>query len=404
MPPQILMTRAEIWCDGTRTEFGDEFIRRFPTFGRGYDNRASGAHQMTAGCGRFVSSTYNSRPHRWPVFRCIFYVGIMRLLERCGYGVKAPQTDLCLQRCTIGITLSIVLEKIRLFLVVVEEGSLRRAADRLRISQSAVTRQMQSLELDLGGRILERTSAGVRLTSGGQALVERAKTLLADYDSTVAEVRRLNRGESERLRIGYIASAVQEYLGPALAELRRAYPRLKVKMLDQTPGETIIALRQRKIDLALTSLGVDLLSRDFDTHKLATVRSLVALPVSHRFATERQVSLSQLKGETFVRGPDDEVPGYTQRIIRFCRKYGGFRPRLATIDKFDSLVESLSLAANEEAISIQPAFISHLNVPNVVMVPIADAGATWDLFVVWQRGEIASPLRTLLSELNLKSQ
>ena len=50
------------------------------------------------------------------------------------------------------------------------------------------------------------------------------------------------------------------------------------------------------------------------------------------------------------------------------------------------------------------AFISHLNVPNVVMVPIADAGATWDLFVVWQRGKIASPLRTLLSELNLKFQ
>ncbi|MEY2606208.1 MAG: hypothetical protein QOH31_4024, partial [Verrucomicrobiota bacterium] len=49
------------------------------------------------------------------------------------------------------ITISIVLEKLRLFLVVLEEGSLRRAADRLRISQSAITRQMQSLELDLGG-------------------------------------------------------------------------------------------------------------------------------------------------------------------------------------------------------------------------------------------------------------
>jgi hypothetical protein len=124
--------------------------------------------------------------------------------------------------------------------------------------------------------------------------------------------------------------------------------------------------------------------------------------------TERQVSLSQLKGETFVRGSNDVVPGYTQRIIQFCRKYGGFRPRLTPIDKATSLVESLAealaVAANEEAISIQPAFISHLNVPNVVLVPIADAGATWDLFVVWLPGEITSPLRTLLSELDLKSQ
>jgi DNA-binding transcriptional LysR family regulator len=298
----------------------------------------------------------------------------------------------------------IVLEKLRLFLVVLEEGSLRRAADRLHISQSAITRQMQSLELDLGGRVLERTSAGVHPTNGGYALAERAKTLLADYDSAMAEVRRLNRGESDRLRIGYTASAAQEYLGSALAVLRRTYPKLKVKMLDQTPGEMIIALRQGKIDLALTLHGTDLLSRDFYARKLATVRSVVALPVSHRFATETQVSLSQLKGETFVRGSEDVLPGYTQRVVQLCRKYGGFRPRLGTIDREDGLVETLALAANEEAISIQPAFISHLKVPNVVLVPIADAGATWDLFLVWQRGKIANPLRTLLSELNLRSQ
>ena len=297
-----------------------------------------------------------------------------------------------------------MLEKLRLFLVVLEEGSLRRAADRLRISQSAITRQLQSLELDLGGRVLERTSAGVRPTNGGHALAEKAKTLLANYDSTMAEVRRLVRGESELLRIGYIASAVHQYLGPALDAVRRAYPKLKVKLLDQTPGEMIIALRQGQIDLALTLHGTDLLSRDFYARKLATVRSVVALPVSHRFADAKQVSLSQLKGETFVRGSDDEVPGYTQRVVRFCRKYGGFRPRLATIDGATGLVESLALAANEDAISIQPAFISHLNVPNVVLLPIADAGATWDLFIVWQRGKVASPLRALLSELNLKSQ
>src|SRR5438477_4898037 len=162
---------------------------------------------------------------------------------------------------------STVLEKLRLFLVVLEEGSLRRAAERLHISQSAITRRLQLLEHDLGGRVLERTAAGVRPTTGGHALAEKAKTLLADYDSTLAEVRRLVRGESDRLRIGYVASAVQEYLGPALAALRRTHPKVKVKMLDLTPGEMIIALRQGDIDLALTGHGVDLLARDFYTHK-----------------------------------------------------------------------------------------------------------------------------------------
>jgi hypothetical protein len=58
-------------------------------------------------------------------------------------------------------------------------------------------------------------------------------------------------------------------------------------------------------------------------------------------------------------------------------------------------------AANEGAISPQPNFISHIGIPNVVMVPIADKQATWDLFLVWQRGKMSSPLRALLGSLHL---
>ena len=292
-----------------------------------------------------------------------------------------------------------MIEKLRLFLVILEEGSLRRAAERLHISQSAITRQIQLLEHDLGGRVLERTSTGVRPTNGGHTLAEKARSLLADYDLVMAEVRRLVRGESDRLRIGYVASAVQEYLGPALAVLRRTYPKAKIKMLDQTPGEMIIALRRGEIDLALTGHGVDLLSRDFYTHKLASVPSLVALPLDHRLASQKQISISQLKNESFVRASDSVVPGYDQKIIEFCRRFGKFRPRFVTIGQPMSLAEGLALAANEGAISLNPSFISHLGIPNVVMVPIADKEATWDLFVVWQRGKTAGPLRSLLDAL-----
>jgi DNA-binding transcriptional LysR family regulator len=295
-----------------------------------------------------------------------------------------------------------VIEKFRLFLVVLEEGSLRRAAARLHISQSAITRQIQLLEHNLGGQVLERASAGVRPTNGGHALAQRAKTLLADYDSVMAEVRRFVRGESDWLRIGYVASAVQEYLGPALAALRRTYPKLKVKMLDQTPAEMIIALRQGEIDLALTSLGADLLSRDFYTHRLAKVPSLVVIPFDHTLASQKQISISQLKNESFVQGSDSVVPGYNQKILQFCRRFGKFRPRFVSLGQPASLAEALVMAANEGAISLQPNYISHLRVPNVVMIPIADREATWDLSIVWQRGKMSDPLRALLAGLRLK--
>jgi DNA-binding transcriptional LysR family regulator len=247
--------------------------------------------------------------------------------------------------------------------VVLEEGSLRRAAERLHISQSAITRQIQLLEHDLGGRILERTPAGVRPTAGGHALAGKARSLLADYDSVMAEVRRMVRGESDRLRIAYTASAVQEYLGHALAMLRRTYPKLKVKMLDQTPGEMIAMLRHGEVDLALTGHGVDLLSRDFYTHKLASVPRLVALPLDHPPAHQKEISISQLKNESFARGSDGAVPGYNQKIVQFCRRFGRYRPRFVSIGQPASLAESLVTSANEGAISLRPNFISHIRSP-----------------------------------------
>jgi DNA-binding transcriptional LysR family regulator len=127
------------------------------------------------------------------------------------------------------------------------------------------------------------------------------------------------------------------------------------------------------------------------------------LPLDHPLASQKQISILQLKTESFMEAPDEVAPGYKQKIIQFCRRYGKFRPRFVNIGRATSLAEGLTLAANEDAISLHPAFISHLRIPNVVMVPISDAQATWDLFVVWQRGKASGPLRALLDALRLKS-
>jgi len=295
-----------------------------------------------------------------------------------------------------------VLEQLRLFMTVIEEGSLRRAAERAHISQSAVTRQMQMLEHDLGGRILERTSTGVRPTTGGHTLARKAKLLLADYDSTMSDVRRLVRGEGDQLSIGYLASAGQQYLGEPIKALRLLHPKVKMKMLDLTPGEAIGALRRSEIDLALTYLGMDLLSRDFYTRKIDNVPSVAVLPIHHRLASKRQIPISQLKHERFLQVAETCAPGYNQRVSQFCRRFGKFRPRFAPVRAFESIAESLAISGNEDAISLNPTFVRHLKIPNVIMVPIANTGATWDVFVAWQRGKTAAPVRALVNALDLK--
>src|SRR4029077_11323106 len=223
---------------------------------------------------------------------------------------------------------------------------------------------------------------------------------LADYDSTMSDVRRLVRGEGDQLSIGYLASAGQQYLGEPIRAVRRLHPKVKMKMLDLTPGETIGALRRSEIDLALTYLGMDLLSRDFYTRKIDNVPSVAVLPIHHRLASQKQIPISQLKHERFLQVAETCAPGYNQSVSQFCRRFGKFRPRFAPVRAFESIAESLAISGNEDAISLNPNFVLHLKIPNVAIIPIADKGATWEVFVAWQRGKTSGLTRALIDALD----
>ena len=292
-----------------------------------------------------------------------------------------------------------MLAQLRSFLAVIEEGSLHRAAARLNMSQSALSRQMQALEDELGGRLLERSTSGVRPTAGGHVLAEKMGRFLADYDTAMLEVRRAVRGEKEQLRIGYLASAFQEYLEPALNRVREAYPKVRVKLFDMFPGEQVTGLRNGEIDVAMIDQGGEYMEREFYTRKLTVVRSVVALPAAHPLAERPQVKLAELKDETFLCSTEETVPGQRQWLIDMCRKCGKFKPRLMTNP--GDVMTGLGMVANEDVVCLLPAFMRHLTAPNVILAPVADAGATWDLYVVWQRGRVSGPVAELLKGLKI---
>lgn len=290
-----------------------------------------------------------------------------------------------------------MVSQLRAFLAVVEEGSIHRAAVRLNISQPALSRQMQTLEAELGGPVLERTSTGVKLTPAGIALKNKMGAVLDSYDRVMLDVRRTIQGEVNQLRIGYLPSAARDYLDAPLKILRQRHPKTKIKLLDLTPGEQITALRRAEIDAGLTDSSAQLLEKDFFVRRLASMPSCVALPQDHPLAKSKQIRIAQLRAESFVNGADEEIPGVTQRIASHCRKFGNFRPHF--IGRAKSLSETFELIANDNAVCLLPGFMSHHAVRGVVIRPIVDQGATWELFVVWQRGKVSVPLRTLLDAL-----
>ncbi|MBV9275245.1 MAG: LysR family transcriptional regulator [Verrucomicrobia bacterium] len=293
-----------------------------------------------------------------------------------------------------------MLAQLRDFLVILKEGSLNRAAARLRVSQSTLSRQMQALEAEIGGALLERTTVGVRPTDAGYALANSLPTVLAEYDAAIAEARRLARGQRDLIRVGYLGSAAQMFLNPALSALRRSYPEVKVKLLDLSPGEQIAALRKGEIDLALIGQEGTLLSTEFYTGKLATLPVIVVMPAEHRLASKKQIQLKELRGERFLGTAEKDLPGRDRWITQLCRR-AGFRPRF--VQEATSLSNTFTLVVSEGAVALLPGYLKDFPVAGVAMLPVSDPKATWDFLVVWQRGRTSKSLRALLDALTPKT-
>lgn len=295
---------------------------------------------------------------------------------------------------SLGFTLN--LDLLRSFFAIVEQGSLNKAAERLRVSQSTLTRQMQALEQEVGGPLLERSPGGVALTATGYALLDGIQPVLVKFDAVLAGVRQRARGQSADLRIGYLMSAASDYLNPALATLRKVHPEVKVKMRDLSPGEQIAALRAGEIDVGLIGQAGALLTREFYVKKLAVLPVLVALAADHPLAEADAVKLSDLKNEVFVGAPDVDVPGHNQWVSQVCKR-AGFRARF--VQDADSLTHGLSLIVTEGAVSLQPDYTKKMQVPGVVFRPLRDSTAKWELLVAWQRGKASAAVKALIEAL-----
>lgn len=293
-------------------------------------------------------------------------------------------------------TLHLMIDRIRAFFVVVAEGSVNRAAVRLRMTQPALSRQMKALEHDIGGRLLEREASGVKPTGLGHVLLKAMRPTLDSYDAVLAEVRRQARGLRSELRVGYLVSAAPSVLTPALAQLRKTHPELKLKLHDMSPREQIDALRAGELDVALTGQEGAVASRDFHSRKLCSLGVVAALSASDPLAGRGAIALKELKAHDFVGIDEDEMPGRNRWMTALCRT-ASFKPRFSVVT--DGITHVLSQVVSESAVTLLPGYFRTFAHPGAVFVPVSDAKAQWDLIVLWQRGQPSPASRAFVEAL-----
>lgn len=288
------------------------------------------------------------------------------------------------------------LELIRAFFTVLECGSINKAAERLRISQSTLTRQLQSLEADIGTAILERSTRGVAATGTGQLLRERMEPLVDAFDKASQEVLNFARGQRTSLKIGYIASAASTFLNTALASLRQEHPDTKLTLFDMSPGEQILALKAGSIDIAMLGHAGTLVTEDFYTRKIASLPVYVALSESNPLSQNETLQIADLSKESFIGAPESDMPGIKTWITSLC-KSAGFRARF--LHDGESLSHTLSSVVSENAVTLVPEHVRSQPTPGVVFKKIAADSVRWDFYVAWERGKTADAIKTLLTHI-----
>ena len=142
---------------------------------------------------------------------------------------------------------------LRALVAVADEGSFRRAAERLGYTQSAISHQVAVLEAGLGAALFHRPGgrAGVTLTAAGEVAYHHARRALGALETLDVEVRAAQRGERETLRVGVFQTAAAELVPPVLRVLGERHPGLEVALVEsERPGEVVEGLTSGRLDLA----------------------------------------------------------------------------------------------------------------------------------------------------------
>ncbi|VVJ17454.1 Transcriptional regulator [Amycolatopsis camponoti] len=214
------------------------------------------------------------------------------------------------------------LTALRVFREVAERGTLTAAATALGYTQSAVSRQIASLERAAGTPLLERRHDGVRLTSAGQLVVRRAADVIDQLDATARELAGLP-GEEGTVRLGWFPTAGADLVPRALAALRRTHPAITVLSREGRTPALVRALRAGTVDLALLASAPPFRPPDTETPALVlrtlTERSLrVAVPDGHPLARRDYIDVADLRGHRWIGGSGEDQamgvwPGLDER-------------------------------------------------------------------------------------------
>ena len=257
---------------------------------------------------------------------------------------------------------------LRYFNAVAKLGSIRKAADRLHVAPSALSRQIAQLEHELDAVLFERSKSGVRLTAAGEILARQSHRVFRDIErarSGIDDLRGLRRGE---VSLWVIEGFVRGLLPNILADFQNRYPAVAFKVQTASTDRIIEALLEDEADIGIT----------FNASPRAEIETIAEFPEpisclvtpDHKYADREHVSLDDLCKEPLAL-PDHSF-GLRQSFERTVAKHK-LTPRVLVTT--NSLELTSTMAATGQFIAFKPALavVSELKSGHLRAIPVADS-------------------------------
>ncbi|MCG7926976.1 MAG: LysR family transcriptional regulator [Candidatus Thiodiazotropha taylori] len=279
----------------------------------------------------------------------------------------------------------------RSLVAIADTGSITEAADRIGLTQPALSRRLQQLEDYFGAELFSRGRKGVQLTEIGRLVESEARILIARYDHLRDQVRAHQGLEGGTVRIGGGATAVSFLLPKAIATFQGSHPAVKFQLKEAGSNEVAEDVINGRLELGLVTMPVK--NRELKVWPLLTDRIVLVGPKQHPLAKKRRISASALDGISFVGFEADTA---VRQIIDATLRDAGVT--MNVVMELRSIPAILRMVATTGNL----AFVSQLGVDSledVAEIEVRDFKVERELAVIARRGSTLSPAAQAFADL-----
>ncbi|MCK0159897.1 LysR family transcriptional regulator [Allomuricauda sp. F6463D] len=277
------------------------------------------------------------------------------------------------------------IQQIKYFLVLAKELHFWNTAEKVFISQSSLSRQIQALEDELQIQLFERDKRNVKLTNAGKFLQEHWTEKINEFDQIIRQAKKIDEGKAGTISITYPGSIAYEFLPKFLEVLSNNLPDLKIELTEPTDDNHEKLLLNFQTDIAFSRDKIK--NANIDSHKLYSEPICLVVPKNHRL---NKKNLTGLENEKFIISGLHQTTFFAS-LLRSWFSKNGIEPKTIIESDFGGMI--MNLVSKGLGISILPLSFKSAQAENVEFIELEEK---IDLYISWRKKELNNTIKKVI--------